>query len=560
MKVEHGVILAQDLDDQGRGYTVLRVWGSFYEMGYARAQLLGDSIVQELNLVKAYFGANYTYYRGIVARFPYPVDVADEINGIVDSLALTHPEENIDDLDVKMICDAWACRMDFGCRSHTCWGRYVAEPIKTLSTRRLDISQTHPMPRHHVLCAHVPDNGSPSWVSLDTPGFVTTWSSVNEYGTLVSGHAWFPAICNLSAGRMGQVSIRHLLTYATDYDVSTHLGTVYEEAQNNETALNHFVNYYAPEGYGGVMAYDPSMPGPDCFHLRRPNASWHHGEAMITTNVFTDGSTTSPDEDFGADNYYNNETPKTMESHWNILADHPPAGLVNFHMMSVAYRDYKAMMIWADGYIQGTTRTPRLEYEWSDLFQPPVAYFSWTPQNPDPNQPINFDASASNDPDGTIILYEWDWDNDGVYDETYSSPTATHTWASNGDYPVTLRVTDDEHVTGTITKTVNVGGTVNFTIDITGGFGVNAVITNIGTRNATNIQWTFTLTGGFVLLGKTKSGTVTSLVVGASTTAKDRPVLGFGKITIQVKVTCAEGVSMTQTRTGRVFLFFVLNM
>jgi PKD repeat protein len=88
--------------------------------------------------------------------------------------------------------------------------------------------------------------------------------------------------------------------------------------------------------------------------------------------------------------------------------------------------------------------------------QPPVADFSWTPQNPNPGQTITFDASASHDPDGTIVLYEWDWNNDGVYEESHTTPTATHSWSNAGNYPVTLRVTDDDSATDTETKTVNV--------------------------------------------------------------------------------------------------------
>jgi hypothetical protein len=42
---QNGVILDQQLDDSNRGYTVLRVWGSHYQMGYAQASLLGDYIV-----------------------------------------------------------------------------------------------------------------------------------------------------------------------------------------------------------------------------------------------------------------------------------------------------------------------------------------------------------------------------------------------------------------------------------------------------------------------------------------------------------------------------------
>jgi subtilisin family serine protease len=190
----------------------------------------------------------------------------------------------------------------------------------------------------------------------------------------------------------------------------------------------------------------------------------------------------------------------------------------------------------------------------------PYTDFCWTPQNPGPNQPIAFDASASYDPDGTIILYEWDWDNDGVYDEAHPSPTATHTWNTLGSYPVRLRITDNDNFTGILIKTLIVSGAVNFTIDITGGLGVKAAIMNIGTLNATNIQWKYTLTGGIILLGKTKSGTVTSLATGASTTVKDAPIIGFGKTTIKLEVTCAEGGSATQSKTGKVFLFFVFGV
>jgi uncharacterized delta-60 repeat protein len=66
--------------------------------------------------------------------------------------------------------------------------------------------------------------------------------------------------------------------------------------------------------------------------------------------------------------------------------------------------------------------------------------------NPNPqlaNQPVSFSGSDSYDPDGgDILLYEWDWDNDGIFDE--SGENVGHSWASGGIYPVQLRVTDDE--------------------------------------------------------------------------------------------------------------------
>jgi hypothetical protein len=192
--------------------------------------------------------------------------------------------------------------------------------------------------------------------------------------------------------------------------------------------------------------------------------------------------------------------------------------------------------------------------------KPPVADFSWTPQPPHTNQPITFNASASHDPDGIIATFEWDWNNDGVYEESHTTPTATHSWINPGSYPVTLRVADQYNATGIATKTVNVTGIVNFDIVIRGGFGARAVITNNGTINATKVTWTFTLTGGVILLGKTKSATVISLAAGVSMTVKDTPILGFGKTTLTVDVTCAEGTSVSKSATGTVFLFFVLGI
>jgi PKD repeat protein len=85
---------------------------------------------------------------------------------------------------------------------------------------------------------------------------------------------------------------------------------------------------------------------------------------------------------------------------------------------------------------------------------PPVADFSWAPSTPKVNQTIMFDASASNDSDGSITKYEWDWNNDGTYEDTSTTPTATHSWAQAGNYPVLVRVTDNDGATSI--KTISI--------------------------------------------------------------------------------------------------------
>ena len=74
---------------------------------------------------------------------------------------------------------------------------------------------------------------------------------------------------------------------------------------------------------------------------------------------------------------------------------------------------------------------------------PPVANASG-PYIGDEGSLITFDASGSYDPDGSIVLYEWDFDGNEIYDYSSTSPTATFTWGDDYMGTVTLRVTDDD--------------------------------------------------------------------------------------------------------------------
>ena len=61
---------------------------------------------------------------------------------------------------------------------------------------------------------------------------------------------------------------------------------------------------------------------------------------------------------------------------------------------------------------------------------------------------VTFDASASDDPDGTIVSCEWDWDDDGTYDyDSGATKIVSHTYAAQGQYVVGLRITDDDGLT-----------------------------------------------------------------------------------------------------------------
>ncbi|RLF64360.1 MAG: hypothetical protein DRN33_02340 [Thermoplasmata archaeon] len=69
---------------------------------------------------------------------------------------------------------------------------------------------------------------------------------------------------------------------------------------------------------------------------------------------------------------------------------------------------------------------------------------------------------------------------------------------------------------------------------ISGGFGVSATVTNVGSEDANNVDWTISFDGP-VFIGKEKTGTVT-VPAGGEATVKSGLIFGVGKATITVNV------------------------
>ena len=86
--------------------------------------------------------------------------------------------------------------------------------------------------------------------------------------------------------------------------------------------------------------------------------------------------------------------------------------------------------------------------------QPPIASFTYIPENPLVDEQITFDASASTDPDGTIVKYEWDFGDGNVTNTTHE--ILNHSYSEAGSYEVTLTVTDDKEATNSTTKIITV--------------------------------------------------------------------------------------------------------
>jgi PKD repeat protein len=83
----------------------------------------------------------------------------------------------------------------------------------------------------------------------------------------------------------------------------------------------------------------------------------------------------------------------------------------------------------------------------------PVAAFGFGPPNPKVGDAVLFDASASFDPDGSVVGFEWEWGDGDIHG---FGKNQDHDFAAPGTYFVTLTVTDNSGLKSSVTRAINV--------------------------------------------------------------------------------------------------------
>lgn len=114
--------------------------------------------------------------------------------------------------------------------------------------------------------------------------------------------------------------------------------------------------------------------------------------------------------------------------------------------------------------IQGIVAESKIATAWTSFIvgsQPtnrrPVASFTLSQANPQVGETVFFDASASFDPDGSIVRYEWNF-GDG---NTATGRFVSHTYRFSGAFTATLTVTDNRGATAATHRTISVGAPTN---------------------------------------------------------------------------------------------------
>ncbi|NWF86495.1 PKD domain-containing protein [Candidatus Bathyarchaeota archaeon] len=186
-------------------------------------------------------------------------------------------------------------------------------------------------------------------------------------------------------------------------------------------------------------------------------------------------------------------------------------------------------------------------YYANPTLEPPVASFTYSPSLIKVNVTVTFNASASTDPDGTIVSYDWDFGDGNM--TSMPTPIITHIYNMTGNYTVTLNVTDNDGLSDILTEDITVWPTqippfANFvysppniqvnstaTFDASGSYDLDGSITQY--------MWDF---------GDTNITTVTTPIITHiyNTT---------GNYTVTLNVTDNEGLSSIFSRNVTVSIF-----
>nr|QNO49773.1 hypothetical protein DMFPCFDI_00016 [Methanosarcinales archaeon ANME-2c ERB4]QNO50125.1 hypothetical protein GDOAKEED_00029 [Methanosarcinales archaeon ANME-2c ERB4] len=92
----------------------------------------------------------------------------------------------------------------------------------------------------------------------------------------------------------------------------------------------------------------------------------------------------------------------------------------------------------------------------AQMYAPPIASFTYSPEYPSVYENITFNASSSYDPDGYLTNYRWDFGDGNITNTT--KDILMHSYSSAENYMVNLTVTDDKGVINSKSSVITITG------------------------------------------------------------------------------------------------------
>jgi hypothetical protein len=214
-------------------------------------------------------------------------------------------------------------------------------------------------------------------------------------------------------------------------------------------------------------------------------------------------------------------------------------------------------------------------FQWGALWGNPdlcMSSLNLAPDTPNaPNGPtdgvteVDFEFSAqTTDPEDNQIYYQFDW-GDGNYSDwlgPYDSGDSVHasySWIEAGEYDIKVIAKDDmgsqSFWSDPLTISIVQAPFVDIRNILGGFFKVNAIIRNLGALDATNVDWSISLSQGAWIGGETQ-GTISNIPAGDEVTVSSDFIIGYGQTIVTVEASIPEN-SDSRTQNGALYLIYV---
>ena len=219
-------------------------------------------------------------------------------------------------------------------------------------------------------------------------------------------------------------------TIATSFDfpLNPSLAGVFAGNADDNPAHTAIVDYF-------LNREDPFIPSEDAFN-QPPKASFEHSASDDNTLLLDFDATTSEDPEDGA-----------LVYQWDFGDGSTALGEAKVQHIFAGPGPYNVQLKVTDDRGQTDMVTNTVIVETPNT--PPQAIFSYTIDEVD-LLTVHFDGTASNDPDGSIISYSWNFGEN----HTGSTAVASNTFTGAGTYHVSLTVIDNKGGDNTVSKDI----------------------------------------------------------------------------------------------------------
>jgi hypothetical protein len=190
----NGNFLKNDTD-----LSVIQVWGTHYERGYAVGYLIPDKIVDLYqNYIVPEFGSYLSIAKQLVSspeHFSIPQEYIDEAQGMLDGAVAAGADMTGVDYKDILVANAYldisavsakAQNLGNGCSTLMSWGDATDHTdinTRSVISRHVDWSPDDVVVRNHVIVAHIPSEvDEQPWVMIGFAGQISALSGFNDNG------------------------------------------------------------------------------------------------------------------------------------------------------------------------------------------------------------------------------------------------------------------------------------------------------------------------------------------------------------------------------------------